>query len=97
MLELVPVMGDFVPAGAPLLRVNGDPSRLDTTRVVRLVELGEERTHEDDPAYGFRKLVDIAERSIAQPFNDPTTTVQAIHRLHDCLRQLAPRPFPSGR
>ena len=45
----------------------------------------------------FRKLVGIAERSIAQPFNDPTTTVQAIHRLHDCLRQLAPRPFSSGR
>jgi uncharacterized membrane protein len=41
--------------------------------------------------------VDIAERSIAQPFDDPTTAVQAIHPLHDCLRQLAPRPFPSGR
>lgn len=97
VLELVPVMGDFVPAGAPLLRVDGDPSRLDTARVARLVELGSERTHQDDPAYGFRKLVDIAERSIAQPFNDPTTAVQAIHRLHDLLRQLAPRPFPSGR
>jgi len=41
--------------------------------------------------------VDIAERSISQPFDDPTTAVQAIHRLHDCLRQLAPRPFPSGQ
>ena len=61
-----------------------------------LVELGAERTHESDPAYGFRKLIDIAERSIAQPFDDPTTAVQAIHRLHDCLRQLALRSFPSG-
>jgi hypothetical protein len=55
------------------------------------------RTHRDDPAYGFRKLVAIAERSIAQPFNDPTT-VQAINHLHDCLRQLAvplrPPPRP---
>jgi uncharacterized membrane protein len=38
----------------------------------------------------FSKLVDIAERSIAQPFDDLTTTVQAIYRLHECLRQLAP-------
>jgi uncharacterized membrane protein len=28
---------------------------------------------------------------------DPTTAVQAIDRLHDCLRQLAPRPFPDGQ
>jgi len=35
-------------------------------------------------------------RSIAQPFNDPTTTVQALHRLHDLLRQMAPRPLPCG-
>jgi uncharacterized membrane protein len=43
-----------------------------------------------------RKLVDIAERSIAQPFDDPTTTLQALHRLHDLLRQLAVRPLPPG-
>ena len=97
VLELVPMMGDFVPAGAPLFRVHGDSERLRSEEVVRLVALGEERTHTADPAYGFRKLVDIAERSIAVPFDDPTTAVQAIHRLHDCLRQLATRPFPSGR
>jgi uncharacterized membrane protein len=43
----------------------------------------------EDASYGLRKLVDVAERSIAQPFNDPTTTLQALHRLHDLLRQLA--------
>ena len=42
-------------------------------------------------------LVDIAERSLSEsPFQDPTTAVQAIDRLHDCLRQLARRPFPDG-
>ncbi len=40
-------------------------------------------------------LVDIAERSLSDAF-DPTTAVQAIDRLHDCLRQLARRTFPSG-
>jgi uncharacterized membrane protein len=50
----------------------------------------------EDASYGLRKLVDVAERSIAQPFNDPTTTLQALHRLHDLLRQLAARPLPPG-
>jgi uncharacterized membrane protein len=58
------------------------------------VTLEDERTHELDPAYGFRKLVDIAVRSAAE---DPSTTVEAIHRIHDCMRQLAARRFPSGR
>jgi uncharacterized membrane protein len=97
VLEMVPMMGDFVPTGAPLFRVHGEPAELRSEEIVWLVVLGAERTHTTDPAFGFRKLVDIAERSIAQPFDDPTTTVQAIDRLHDCLRQLAPRPFPSGR
>jgi uncharacterized membrane protein len=97
VLEMVPMMGDFVPVGAPLFRVHGEPEGLDSEEVVRCVTMGRERTHKGDPGFGFRKLVDIAERSISQPFDDPTTTVQAIHRLHDCLRLLAPRPFPSGR
>jgi len=97
VLEMVPMMGDFVPVGAPLFRVHGEPEGLDSEEVLRCVKMGRERTPEGDPGFGFRKLVDIAERSISQPFDDPTTTVQAIHRLHDCLRLLAPRPFPSGR
>ena len=97
MLEMIPMVGDFVSVGAPLFRVHGEPEGLKSEKIVRLVALGRERMHESDHAFGFRKLVDIAERSIAQPFDDPTTAVQAIHRLHDCLRQLAPRPFPSGR
>jgi uncharacterized membrane protein len=96
-LEMVPMMGDFLPVGSILFRVHGDLSQLDRSEVAARVLLGPERTHEDDPAFGFRKLVDIAERGISQPFLDPTTTKQAIDRLHDCLRQLAARPFPDGR
>ncbi|RKS75328.1 putative membrane protein [Motilibacter peucedani] len=104
LLELVPVVGDFVVGGAPLLRVHqrpgwagaGAPGRIGAAELTRHVLLGGERVHTEDLAYGFRKLVDIAVRSVAQPFNDPTTAVQALHRLHDPLRQLAPRPLPGG-
>lgn len=92
-LELRVRMGDFVPGGAPLLHVHGGDAR-QLFDAVRHVQLGDERTHELDPAYGFRKLVDIAARSAS---DDPTTTVEALHRIHDCMRQLARRAFPSGR
>jgi uncharacterized membrane protein len=107
LLELVPVLGDFVIGGAPLMRVHpsrpsrsvgdGRPAaRLDHRQLACLVLLGPERVHTEDLAYGLRKLVDIAERSVAQPFNDPTTAVMALHRLHDLLRQLALQPLPTG-
>jgi uncharacterized membrane protein len=96
MLVLLPAVGDFVPAGAPLFRVEGDPTRLNPKEVTRAVSLGPERTMNQDTAYGLRMLVDIAQRSISDSNDDPTTAVAAIDRLHDCLRQLACRPFPSG-
>jgi uncharacterized membrane protein len=95
-LEMAPALGDFVPAGAPLFRVLGDPARLDRSRVAAAVALGPERTMNQDVAYGFRMLVDIAVRALSDPL-DPTTAVQAIDRLHDGLRQLARRPFPTGQ
>jgi uncharacterized membrane protein len=107
VLELVPVIGDYVVGGAPLFRVHPRPGRiagdgrpgagrLRPREIARLVMVADERVHNEDIPYGLRKLVDIAERSIAQPFNDPSTTLQAVHRLHDLLRQIAVRPLPSG-
>jgi uncharacterized membrane protein len=98
VLTLRPALGEFVPAGAPLFEVTGNRARLDVNAAVRSIEFGLERTLDQDMAYGLRLLVDIGERSLSDgPFQDPTTAVQAIDRLHDCLRQLAPRPFPDGR
>jgi uncharacterized membrane protein len=95
-LELVPMMGDFVIRGSPLVRVQGDGARLDRERVRQLIALDDERTHGDDPAYGFRKLVDVAQRALGTASNDATTAVQVVNRLHGCLRQIADRPFPNG-
>jgi uncharacterized membrane protein len=98
VLEMVPAVGAFVPAGAPLFRVSGNATRIDDASVSACVRLGLERTLDEDVAYGMRMLVDMAERALADsPFLDPTTAVQAIDRLHDCLRQLARRVFPDGQ
>jgi uncharacterized membrane protein len=97
-LELVPALGEFVPSDAPLFRVLGEPVGLDEDRVREALIVKLEPTLDQDVSYGIRLLVDIAERSLADsPFQDPTTAVQAIDRLHDILRQLARRPFPDGR
>ena len=97
-LELAPALGEFVPAGAPLFRVLGTPNGLDVDRLHKSLILTLEPTLTEDVAYGVRLLVDIAERSLSDwPFQDPTTAVQALDRLHDVLRQLVRRPFPDGR
>jgi uncharacterized membrane protein len=95
VVTLNPMIGDFIPAGAPLFTIEGHSGALNVDRLLAAVALGPERALYQDPAYGFRMLVDIAERSLSDGF-DPTTAVQAIDRLHDCLRQLARRTFPSG-
>jgi uncharacterized membrane protein len=96
-LELVPALGQFVPAGSVLFRVHGARDAIDERAVQRGINLELERTLDEDAAYGFRLLVDIAERSLSDSaFQDPTTAIQAIDRLHDCLRQLARRPMHDG-
>ena len=98
LLELVPALGEFVPAGGTLFRVHGASTAVDEDAVRAALIVSLEPTLDEDVAYGVRLLVDIAERSLADsPFQDPTTAVQAIDRLHDILRQLIRRPFPDGR
>lgn len=102
MLALVPRIGDFVPEGGPLVVVRADPQpvppRLDgiETNVLKAIAMDSERTMEQDLAFGFRQLIDIAERALSPAVNDPTTAVQAIDVLHDLLRALATRSMPAG-
>ena len=97
VLHVVPGLGSYVPAGAALVRIEGTPTGLDRRAVTDALRSGLERTLDEDLAYGFRLLVDMAERSLADSeFLDPTTAVQCIDRVHDGLRQLAGRVIPDG-
>jgi uncharacterized membrane protein len=95
-IVILPRIGDFVPQGAPIFNVRGG-TVADGGRLLRAVALGRERTLHQDLGYGLQMLVDLAVRSLSKSMGDPTTAVQAIDRLHDCLRQLVQRRFPSGR
>jgi uncharacterized membrane protein len=94
-IVILPRVGDFVPQGAPIFNIYGG-TVADGRRLLGAVALGRERTLHQDLAYGLQMLVDVAVRSLSKSMGDPTTAVQALDRLHDCLRQLVERRFPSG-
>jgi uncharacterized membrane protein len=92
---LRPMIGDFVPEGGVLFEVWGDATRVSSKELAAAVAIGRERTLSQDPAFGFRGIVDVAERALSPSTNDPTTAVQALDQLHDLLRRLALRRFPA--
>jgi uncharacterized membrane protein len=94
-IELVPRVGDFLPRESVVARVWGDASNLDDDAMRKVLATDVERTMQQDAAFGFRQLVDIAERALSSSTNDPTTAVQVLDQLHDLLAVLATRRFPS--
>ena len=61
------------------------------------VELGEERTFEQDPKYAIRLLVDIAIKALSPAINDPTTAVQALDQIEDLLVRMGRRHLEIGK
>jgi uncharacterized membrane protein len=101
VIAVVPRVGDYVPTGTPVLNVHADDTTLigstEDFKLVAEMAFDLERTMEQDLAFGFRQLVDIAQRALSPGVNDPTTATQALDIIHDLLRQLATRHLPSGR
>jgi uncharacterized membrane protein len=86
LLVLPHVVGDFVPAGASLIEVHGEPPDRSQRELDGMVALGMERTLEQDPAFAIRIMVDIANLALSPAVNDPTTAVQVIDHLGETLR-----------
>jgi uncharacterized membrane protein len=93
-LELTVGVGEYLAHGTPMALVHGGD--LHDRDVTRFFLIGGERTFVQDPAFGFRQLVDIAIRALSPAVNDPTTGVQAIDRLSDLLAITGNRPDPTG-
>jgi uncharacterized membrane protein len=97
-VTVVPLVGSFVPEGAPLLVLSqptdSDREEVDDDVVRRAVLLSRERTLHQDVAFGVRQLVDVAERALSPGVNDPSTAVQCLDQLHVILRLLGTRPWP---
>ena len=94
MVELIVRPGDHVVVGTPVAvawaRAGGalvDSEAADRA-VHGCVELGYERTLEQDSAFGFRQLEDIAVKALSPGVNDPVTAAHAIGYMADLVVQL---------
>lgn len=97
VVELVPQVGDFLPVGEPLFRLHGPGASAPDEQELRdCVALGVERTMEQDPAFGFRIIVDIASKALSPAINDPTTGVLAVDQLHHLLSLVSRRQLDTG-
>lgn len=93
---LVPMMGEHIVAGAPLLWVwragtegpDGPAGPLQAA-AQHSIRLGYERTLEQDVAFGVRQLADVASKALSPAVNDPYTAVQAVDHLSVVLAALA--------
>jgi uncharacterized membrane protein len=95
-IEVVIAVGDTVLEGTPLLHVFDARSPLRKKDLCHALDLGAERTFEQDPKYAIRLLVDIAIRALSPAVNDPTTAVQALAQIGDLLLRLGGRRLEIG-
>lgn len=90
--------GDHVVTGTPLATVWAGAGRVGHRPAPELVEavgaavaVGYERTIEQDAAFGFRQLTDIAVKALSPGVNDPVTAAHAVGHTADLLVELAGR------
>lgn len=94
-IELVPGIGEFVTEGQPLLRVHGD-AELDAHALTSAIEIADERTIEQDPAFALRIIVDLGIRALSSGVHDPTTAAQALDALEMMMRELGARDLEAS-
>jgi len=93
-LHLIP--GDLVRENAVVLEVWNPGGPVDPGSLLKCLELGIDRTFEQDPLLGFRLLNDIALRAMSTAINDPATAVQALDSIENLLTALVVRDLAIG-
>ena len=76
-------VGQFVPAGVPLVRVS-QAERVPADRALHLLaafDIGPTRTMQQDVEFGIIQIVDIALRAMSPAVNDPSTAISCVDQL----------------
>ena len=97
VIEVIPQVGDFVAVDEPFFRIYRGGTSIVPDALHDSVAVGPERTFEQDPAFVFRIIVDIASKGLSPAINDPTTAVLAIDQVHRMLRYVGTRRLDNGR
>jgi len=88
-IEVAAAVGDTVMESTALFHVYG--ATIPERQLIATIQVGDQRTFEQDPQYAIRLLVDIAIRALSPAINDPTTAVQALDEIGDLLLRLGRR------
>jgi uncharacterized membrane protein len=89
-------VGQFVPAGIPLMMVSKGkrlPSA-GTAELLAAFDFGPTRTLQQDAEFGVLQIVDIALKAISPAVNDPTTAINCVDQLSRILIRFASREPP---
>lgn len=95
-IELVPQVGDFITRYDEVFRFYGNGLGPSDEELFEHIALEHERTLEQDPAFAFRIIVDIASKALSPAINDPTTAVLALDQIHILLREVGRRRLDTG-
>jgi len=89
-------VGQFVPAGAPLLMIyRGERLSPEAAEELRVgFDIGPSRTLQQDIEFGVLQIVDIALKAISPAVNDPTTAINCINQLSRILIRVAAQEPP---
>jgi hypothetical protein len=89
--------GETISQDAVVALIHGSVDGTLDDEILGALEVGRERTFEQDPTLALRILADIALRSLSPAINDPTLAVQALDGIDALLRRLATRTLKVGR
>ncbi|MBP6313778.1 MAG: DUF2254 domain-containing protein [Flavobacteriales bacterium] len=82
-IEFTALPGSFIVEGAPLLLVDRPLPPALQERLLRLVPLAQVENVEDNYAFGFRQLTEVAMKALSPGVNDPGTALLALRALFD--------------
>ena len=91
-------VGQFLPAGVPLVHVSRE-DRINPVRTVELLgafDIGPTRTLQHDVEFGVIQIVDIALRAMSPAVNDPSTAITCIDHLSRILIRWLGRAPPAS-
>jgi uncharacterized membrane protein len=95
-IRVVRGVGQFIPAGVPLLQVTRE-DRISAPHAAELLgafDIGPTRTLQQDVEFGVIQIVDIALRAISPAVNDPSTAISCIDQLSSILIRWVGRAPP---
>jgi len=97
VIELRVAPGDTLREGGVVALVRGGHGDVDGAALLASLEIGLDRSFDQDPRFAFRLLADIAIRALSAAINDQATATQVIDSIDALLAALCNRRLNVGR